>query len=79
MQNPTAEVTKLSKFLGQDQDSAFIQTVCDSCDFSTMLRRKGRLETAADGQPIMYRKGQSFECGVECTHIYAERKNKLDP
>ncbi|KAL8591574.1 hypothetical protein ACOMHN_055541 [Nucella lapillus] len=57
-ENAVAEVTKLSQFLGKNHEEAFIQSVCDACDFASMRKRKGTLELCSEGSPIMYRKGE---------------------
>ncbi|XP_076452485.1 sulfotransferase 1A3-like isoform X1 [Babylonia areolata] len=57
-ENPMAEVTRLSRFLGQNHEESFLRKVCERCDFASMKRRKiESLDT--DGEnPIMYRKGE---------------------
>ncbi|KAK7087879.1 sulfotransferase 6B1-like [Littorina saxatilis] len=57
-ENPAAEVTRISQFLGLNHERAFIQSVCDKCDFASMRQRKGKLDATSDGEPIMYRKGE---------------------
>nr|KAG5700270.1 hypothetical protein BaRGS_022897 [Batillaria attramentaria] len=57
-ENPETEISRMARFLGKDYDSSFIKSVCEKCAFHSMRERKGDFDRAADGQPIMYRKGQ---------------------
>ncbi|XP_076453019.1 sulfotransferase 1B1-like [Babylonia areolata] len=57
-ENPMAEVTRLSRFLGQNHEESFLRKVCEMCDFGSMKQRKGQVHATDGGDPVMYRKGE---------------------
>ncbi|XP_076435167.1 sulfotransferase 1A1-like isoform X2 [Babylonia areolata] len=63
MEDPIAELTRLSRFLGKAHDVSFLQAVSDACAIDKMRERKkenymGR-HLPDDGAYFMYRKGGS--------------------
>ncbi|ESO94701.1 hypothetical protein LOTGIDRAFT_227335 [Lottia gigantea] len=51
------EVRKISDFLELERNEELIKDISERCTFSSMHSRKGHLTGLADGQSIMYRKG----------------------
>ena len=59
-QNPLDNIRKLAFFLQVSTSEEQLEKLVDKCSFDSMKVAKGHMETDNNGQPIMYRKGNSL-------------------